>query len=115
MYYRTPLILAALVLLVNAIGACRGESIQLNSTMFGHLDQALVTSCTSDTGINNSCGATSVVNSFTYLENAYPQIYGNHLIPLIPGNSLIEDEVAVADNLACMQTCSGERWRDDDK
>lgn len=45
----------------------------LDSTLFGHLNQHL-TQCP-----NNGCGPTATVNSFVFLQNQYPQIYGTSL------------------------------------
>jgi hypothetical protein len=82
-------------------------SIAIDQGLFGHLDQALVTSCTSDTGVNNACGPTSFVNSLVYMENAHGNIYGNSLIPHQPGNTEEEDQIAAADVAACYMGCNG--------
>jgi len=102
---RLPLLLPFLAVVLATPAAA--SSIQLDQALFGHLDQALVTTCTSDTGINNACGPTAAVNSFTFLENRYPQIYGNTLIPHINGNTAQQDQIAVADMLSCYMSCGG--------
>ena len=74
-----------------------------NVNLFGNLNQ-------NDTNCGNvACGPTAAVNSFVFLENAYPTIYGNSLVPLINGNTFYQDEVAAANTLAganYMSTCN---------
>ena len=85
-----------------------GASIAIDQGMFGHLDQADVTSCTSDTGINNACGPTSFVNSLVYLQNRWSGTYpAGTLIPHIDGNNAHDDLVAAADVAACYMGCNG--------
>ena len=74
-----------------------------NAALFGNLNQ-------NDTNCGNvACGPTAAVNSFVFLENAYPTIYGNSLVPLINGNTFYQDEVAAANVLSganYMSTCN---------
>lgn len=50
--------------------------VQKDISLYGTLNQNLIP----DIG-NMACGPTSAINSFAYLENAYPEIYGDTLIP----------------------------------
>jgi hypothetical protein len=82
-------------------------SIAIDQNMFGHLDQADVNSCTSQTGVNNSCGPTSFVNSLVYLENRWPGTYpAGTLIPTSQGNAH-DNQVLAADIAACYMGCDG--------
>jgi hypothetical protein len=96
-----------LSLLALACFTATAASIAIDQGLFGHLDQADVTSCTSDAGVNNACGPTSFVNSLVYMENVHGDIYGNSLIPHIAGNTEQEDQIAAADIAACYMNCSG--------
>ncbi len=82
------------------------NSITLDQTQFGHLDQALVTDCNNGLGgMNSACGPTAVVNSFVFLQNTYPTIYGTDLIPHTAGNTSTQDQTAVGQTLACYLSC----------
>lgn len=69
-------------------------------SLFGDLNQH-------DTSCNNvACGPTAATNSFVFLQNSYA-MYGNRLVPSIPGDTPYQDEQAVADDLATlMHTCN---------
>ena len=49
-----------------------------DTTLYGNLDQHDVPVIGPQ-----ACGPTSAVNSFVYLQNAYPGIYGNSLVPAV--------------------------------
>ena len=68
---------------------------------FGDLNQH-------NTACNNvACGPTAATNSFVFLQNTYPGIYGTSLVPSIPGNDFGQDEMDVADQLSTlMHTCN---------
>ncbi len=51
--------------------------IQKDQALYGNLDQDDIPN-----GGQFMCGPTAAVNSFKYLENAYPAIYGNSLVPV---------------------------------
>ena len=73
--------------------------------LFGTLDQG-VTNCP---GVN--CGPTAAVNSFVYLQNAFPKIYKNPLVPTTHGmNPTSAEQKAVANNLGTnyMKNCCGD-------
>jgi hypothetical protein len=82
-------------------------SIAIDQGLFGHLNQADVDVCTSQTGINNSCGPTAFVNSMVYLENRYPTIYDHNLIPHLDNNTAYQDQIAAAETAACYMGCDG--------
>ena len=50
-----------------------------NAANFGTLNQTNVGANTAS-GSNNFCAPTATMNSFTYLANTYPQVYGNSLL-----------------------------------
>src|SRR5262245_30932423 len=87
---------AALVVILLLRTSVTGEPIEvaLDADKFGKLDQKL-TKC-GDIG----CGPTAAVNSFTYLQTAFPSVYKT---PLVPAGQ----EVMVADALADLMGCCG--------
>ena len=52
---------------------------ETTTAAFGTLDQANV-GPNGTGGVNNFCAPTATMNSFTFLENAYPSVYGNLLM-----------------------------------
>lgn len=56
------------------------RDISLDHTQFGNLDQDDVPVCKDGSGNSFSCGPTAAVNSFVWLQNRYPDVYGNNLI-----------------------------------
>ena len=73
-------------------------------TLFGTLDQT-VTNCP-----KVNCGPTAAVNSFVYLQNAFPDVYKNPLVPTKNGkNPTSAEQKAVANNLGTnyMKNCCG--------
>lgn len=66
------------LLLAGAGHALTIYDIQLDDTMFGHLDQDDTEACGGAGGL--ACGPTAAVNSFVWLQNQYPDIYDNSLI-----------------------------------
>jgi len=66
----------------------------IDSSKFGHLDQG-VTACPT-----SGCGATAAVNSFVYLQNAFPDVYTTPLVPKAGATLTQDDMVKVANDLA---------------
>jgi hypothetical protein len=72
--------------------------VQLDQSKFGHIDQANVPAGPGDNG-SNSCVPTATMNSFQYLNTAFPTIYGmNAGKPTIMGTSATWTDAAI--NLA---------------
>lgn len=91
-------IVAALSLIVANAAARAGPVLSGHEDhkLFGNLDQA-DTNCP-----NNGCGPTAAVNSFVFLQNMYPDIYGDSLVPITRGQGGIPSEenmAAVANTL----------------
>lgn len=79
-------------------------SIQLEPSWFGNLNEH-------DVG-QSMCAPTAAINSFVFLQNAYPSIYGHALVPDTNGNGVTDypDMVAAAQALSgpdFMKTSSG--------
>ncbi len=74
----TLVVLASAVLLASAGHALTIYDIQLDQTMFGHLDQDDTSACGGQGQV--ACGPTAAVNSLVWLQNQYPDIYDNSLI-----------------------------------
>ncbi len=94
---RTTLVLLVAVVLATAAAHPANGTIvtaTLDSTKFGHLDQG-ATSCPT-----SGCGATSAVNSFVYLQNAFPDVYTTPLVPKAGATLTQDDMVKVANDLA---------------
>lgn len=76
---RTPFFVLACTLAVGLLGNAPSEakvySKFLDAAKFGHLDQSEV-ECP-----KFACGPTAATNSFMYLQNKYPDVYGEKLIP----------------------------------
>ena len=51
-----------------------------NQSLYGHLIQLLTTPAWPDAP-DNDCAAVTATNSFVYLQNEYPSIYGQALVP----------------------------------
>lgn len=76
----TVAIVAAALLVSPAWAYANGGQqyiIQKDQALYGNLDQDDIPN-----GGQFMCGPTAAVNSFKYLENAYPAIYGNSLVPV---------------------------------
>ena len=77
--------------------------------LYGNLDQngsAMVTALGSSLA-NQYCGPVAVTNSFRYLENKYPEIYGNNLT----GGNLVNTAIGLG-NLMGTDTTNGTYWDD---
>ncbi len=74
---RLVVVFAAVVLMAGLATPASAAlyNIQHSSTLFGDLNQNDLPS-----GINY-CGPTAAINSFKFLQNSYPGIYGNSLVP----------------------------------
>lgn len=76
--------------------------VDLGPANFGMLDQDNTTACKDATGAqidgSQACGPTAAVNSFQFLENRYPDIYGGKLIPRNTSN-LETDWISTANTL----------------
>ncbi len=86
-------VLVAMVLLQTPVAGAPIE-VALDPNKFGKLDQK-DTKCGAV-----GCGPTAAVNSFTYLQTAFPSAYPT---PLVPAGQ----DVAVADSLADLMGCCG--------
>jgi hypothetical protein len=87
-------LLALLSLFSLACLSVLAGTISLDPGLFGNLDQH-DTNCA-----ESACGPTAAVNSFAFLENMYPTIYGNDLIPTTGATYDYGDLVDAADVLA---------------
>jgi len=67
--------------------------VKVDETKMGNLDQS-TTNCA-----NNGCGPTAAVNSFVFLQNMYPGIYDNKLVPAAPPNTTPNPNQAVVANM----------------
>ena len=67
--------LFALVLLASTVVDAKIVDVQLDPALFGNLDQR-TTDCK-----KTNCGPTSAINSFAFLQNQHPNVYGTSLIP----------------------------------
>ncbi|MGH7089157.1 MAG: hypothetical protein ACREFQ_09675, partial [Stellaceae bacterium] len=83
------LILAVALALVARTANADVISVDENTALFGTLSQRAITACGNNTNEDNSsaCGPVAATNSFTYLQNRYPQIYGTNLIQGTPENT----------------------------
>ena len=71
-------LMAVTILLLTSAGLAQTDyTILKNQQLYGNLDQDDIPQCGAF-----MCGPTAAINSFKYLENAYPAIYGNSLIPI---------------------------------
>jgi hypothetical protein len=71
--------------------------VSLDPTLYGYLNQRIIP----DIG-DSSCGPTSAVNSFVYLQNSFPEIYRHALVPDLNGTPDIyenDELIAVAEIL----------------
>jgi MYXO-CTERM domain-containing protein len=90
--------LGAAVLLSTPIAQAITYDVSLDWTLYGDLNQNTIPVIG---GV--ACGPTSAVNSFVYLQNSYPEVYGHSLVPDLNGTPNIYENgelVAVAEILA---------------
>jgi len=78
----------------------------LDPTKFGDLDQHLVDACKDSIGNSLACGPAAAVNSFVFLENRYPSIYGNSLVDLSGLFTKTQAEVMAANDLSSFMGCT---------
>ena len=71
------LMMVAFLLLTSISMAQTDYTILKDQLLYGNLDQDDIPQ-----GGQFMCGPTAAINSFKYLENAYPAVYGNSLIPI---------------------------------
>ncbi len=64
-----------LALVASAAVEAKIVEVKLDPALFGNLDQK-TTDCA-----NTNCGPTSAINSFAFLQNQHPKVYGTSLIP----------------------------------
>jgi hypothetical protein len=102
-------LLALFVLIVPmmALAPCYADNITGSEPpdKFGNLKQG-DTNC-KDVG----CGPTAAINSFVFLQNMYPGVYGTSLVPHKDGNTPYQDEIAAADALATYMGCCQEKGK----
>jgi hypothetical protein len=91
-------------------------TVQLDESLFGHLNQADVTGCPPAV----ACGPTAAANSFGWLQQRYPTVYGMRLVPDINTSGTLDspDLAAVANtlsgpNLMNCSECSGGTFIDE--
>lgn len=97
-YGPLPLILGILAMVgVGSLQPARAVPITASepANMFGNLAQG-ATKCP-----NLNCGPTAIINSFVFLQNMYPKVYGNNLIGNAANPPTKKELVAAANNLAC--------------
>jgi len=75
----------------------------LNSGQYGNLDQNHIPTIGS-----MACGPTSAINSFVFLQNAYPAVYDKSLVPDTNGNGVIDE----AEMIAAAQVLAGSTYMD---
>ena len=78
-------------------------NIALDQSQYGHLCQLLTAPYTGGAANTNMCGATAFTNSFVYLQNEFPSIYGQALVPnsnSVLGQSSQAALISTADLLA---------------
>jgi hypothetical protein len=66
---------------------CRTNTIHKPQTLYGDLDQSALPGFE-----DQGCGPTAAVNSFVYLERAYPRVYQRKLIPDTNNNGQYDDQ-----------------------
>lgn len=93
-----PFVLGIITMIV--VGSLRpADAVPITASepanMFGNLAQG-ATKCP-----GTNCGPTSAINSFVFLQNMYPKIYGNMLIGNAADPGTKKELVAAANNLAC--------------
>lgn len=87
------LLLAAVVLIAAPAWAAPKLKAALDPKLFGTLDQ-FDTACP-----ELQCGPVALVNAFVYLQNAFPKLYGQKLIPpATPGKPATPDDLVRAAN-----------------
>ena len=74
-------------------------NIQKNQQLYGNLNQNQIPN-----GGQYMCGPTAAVNSFVYLENAYPNVYGRSLVP---DNNPPNGQHDLAEMITAAQTVGG--------
>ena len=91
-----------LFLLVAPAHAVTIYDVRLDDSLFGHLTQGLVPGCGAV-----ACAPTATVNSFVFLQNKYPRIYDNKLIPDADRNGTFDqaDMIAAASALTELMGC----------
>jgi hypothetical protein len=70
----------------------------LNVTLlpeYGQLKQSDIANCP-----NEACGPAAAVNSFVYLQNMYPKVYGSKLVGIDPSNPPLHWQKLAGDRLA---------------
>ena len=101
-YFLSGLILWAVLLSCGIVQTARAQApavynVTESQSLYGHLDQHLTWPNLGAQWSNNMCGATAFVNSFVYLQNEYPSIYGH---ALVPGNDYVDGQPSQADLIA---------------
>jgi hypothetical protein len=71
------LVMACVACLSLTTGVLAGYHIDLNQNLYGNLDQQDIPGSAG----GSHCGPAAAVNSFVYLQNAYPGVYNTFLVP----------------------------------
>ena len=74
--------------------ASTSYNVSENESLYGNLDQHVTTPYSGGASWGNMCGPTAATNSFVYLQNEYPSIYGH---ALVPGNDYVNGQPSPAD------------------
>lgn len=88
--------------LAASVHAAPTFDVEIPDRLFGHLKQNLVPGCGAV-----ACGPTATVNSFVFLQNQYPEIYGNKLIPDTNKNGKVDESemIEAASALTTLMGC----------
>jgi hypothetical protein len=86
------LLFVVLLVCLSAQAWAVSYDVQINSNNYGHLSQFYAPSAIMPIALQQmACVPVATANSFAYLENMYPSVYGRNLIPdNNPANSLVD-------------------------
>jgi hypothetical protein len=98
-HWRTAAIAASLFALAAPLQAATVYDIDLDptGTLYGTVDQDDVLVGPGNSGVN-SCAPTATMNSFTYLQNAFPTVYGTDDELMGVSNTWLEAAIDLASN-----------------
>ena len=117
-FYRWPsrFLLATVLLVSGSLALTAQAQVSYNLTedvsLYGHLDQHSTSPYWGGATPGNMCGPTSATNSLVYLQNEYPSIYGQALVPgcYVNGQPSQAAMISTADLIAGpnYMACTGE-------